>query len=96
MDPIFEQKSLATRRHLLGGMGGGIGGLALEALLGRAAPFVREARGVESEANHGHDLPADPLAPRVPHFTPKAKRMIVIHLTGSPPHPISTITSRSS
>ena len=86
MDPIFEQKSLATRRHLLGGMGGGIGGLALEALLGGAAPFGRAARGVESEANHGHDVPADPLAARVPHFTPKAKRMIVIHLTGSPPH----------
>jgi hypothetical protein len=86
MDPIFEQKSLATRRHLLGGMGGGIGGLALEALLGGAAPFGRAARGVESEANHGHDVPADPLAARVPHFAPKAKRMIVIHLTGSPPH----------
>ena len=86
MDPIFEQKSFATRRHLLGGMGGGIGGLALEALLGGAAPFGRAARGVESEANHGHDVPADPLAPRVPHFAPKAKRMIVIHLTGSPPH----------
>src|SRR5581483_4328200 len=28
----------------------------------------------------------DPLAPRPPHFPPKAKRVIYLHLTGSPPH----------
>ena len=28
----------------------------------------------------------NPLAPKAPHFAPKAKRVIYIHLTGSPPH----------
>src|SRR5262249_49029508 len=28
----------------------------------------------------------DPLAPKAPHFAPKAKRVIYLHLTGSPPH----------
>jgi len=66
MDPILEHRLLATRRHLLGGMAGGIGSLALADLL-----------GAES---------ADPLAPRSPPLPARAKRLIVIHLTGSPPH----------
>src|SRR5438105_2307464 len=28
----------------------------------------------------------DPLAPRKPHFAPKAKRVIYLHMSGSPPH----------
>src|SRR6267154_2043682 len=31
-------------------------------------------------------LGANPLAARPPHFAPKAKRVIYLHLTGSPPH----------
>ena len=30
--------------------------------------------------------PENPLAPKPPHFAPKAKRVIYLHLTGSPPH----------
>jgi hypothetical protein len=76
MDPILEHRLLATRRHLLGGMAGGIGGLALGELLGgQATASPAPALG-----------PQDPLAARPPHFPAKAKRMIVIHLTGSPPH----------
>ena len=37
MNPIFEHKLLATRRHLLGSMGGGIGAIALGDLLGGSA-----------------------------------------------------------
>jgi hypothetical protein len=29
---------------------------------------------------------ADPLAPHPPHFTPKAKRVIYLHMSGAPPH----------
>ena len=32
------------------------------------------------------DAPKNPLLPRNPHFKSKAKRVIYIHLTGSPPH----------
>ena len=51
----------------------GIGALALSSLLGDGA-----AAGVDSIAN--------PLAPKKPHFAPKAKQVIYLHLTGSPPH----------
>ena len=28
----------------------------------------------------------DPLAPHLPHFAPKAKRVIYLHMSGAPPH----------
>ncbi len=37
MDPYSEYKLLRTRRHLLGGMAGGIGAAALTDLLGSGA-----------------------------------------------------------
>ncbi|MFM7520531.1 MAG: DUF1501 domain-containing protein [Planctomycetota bacterium] len=69
MDPRIEARLLATRRHLLGGMGGGIGAVALASLLGEEAGAA-----------------SDPLAARPAPLPAKARRMIVIHLTGSPPH----------
>ena len=72
MHPLLEQKLLATRRHLLGGMAGGIGAIAMRELFG-AAGFTPPS-------------PSDPMSPRQPPLPAKAKRMIVIHLTGSPPH----------
>ena len=70
MDPILERRLLVTRRHLLGTMAGGIGGLALADLLAADLPATA----------------ADPLAARRPPLPATAKRMIVIHLTGSPPN----------
>ena len=81
MNPLLEHKLLATRRHLLGGMGGGIGAMALGELLGGSA------RGATTAGSGpGNPMPADPLAARLPPLPAKAKRMIVIHLTGSPPN----------
>jgi hypothetical protein len=76
MDPRIEHRLLATRRHLLGSMAGGIGGVALADLLGSPTPVA---------AAPAASL-ADPMAARLPPLPAKAKRMIVIHLTGSPPH----------
>ena len=75
MDPVAEYKLLCTRRHLLGNMAGGIGAAALTDLLGIGAATASPIPSA-----------SDPLAVRPPHFAPRAKRMIVIHLTGSPPH----------
>ena len=75
MDPIAEYKLLSTRRHLLGGMAGGIGAAALTDLFGSGATAASPIPSA-----------SDPLAVRPPHFASRAKRMIVIHLTGSPPH----------
>jgi hypothetical protein len=69
VNPILEHKLLATRRHLLGSMAGGIGAMAMRDLLAAGAAPV-----------------SDPMAARLPPLPAKAKRMIVIHLTGSPPH----------
>src|SRR6056297_573413 len=61
-----------TRRHFLRQSAAGVGGMALGALLGGESSAAR---------------PADnPLAPQPPHFTPKAKRVIYLHMTGSPPN----------
>jgi len=79
MDPMLEHKLLATRRHLLGSMAGGIGSMALGQLLGDGMAAAASGGAMPSAA-------ADPLAPHPPHFAARAKRMIVIHLTGSPPH----------
>ncbi len=62
-----------TRRHFLKNCQLGIGGIALASLLdgeGQAAPSAE----------------AEPLAVRPPHFAPKAKRVIYLHMAGSPPH----------
>ena len=72
MHPRLEQIQTATRRHFLQQSTAGIGGAALAALLG---DNVVAAPGL-----------VDPLAARQPHFPAKAKQVIYLHLTGSPPH----------
>lgn len=69
MHPIQEQL-LRTRRQFLTTAAGGIGGLALTALLGREASA--KIPGV------------NPLAPRPNHITPKAKACIFIFMEGGP------------
>jgi hypothetical protein len=74
MNLNLEHKLLTTRRHLLGGMAGGIGAIAMRELL------------AATNAASVPPLAADPMAAKKPPLPAKAKRMIVIHLTGSPPH----------
>src|SRR4051812_35499047 len=74
MNPNFEYLQQITRRHFLRSAANGIGGIALGTLLRQEA-----AGAPPSRVN-------DPLAPRAPHFPAKAKRVIYLHLTGSPPH----------
>lgn len=62
-----------TRRHFIKGSGLGLGTIALASLLDN-----------ESSASPAK-LP-NPLATRQPHFPARAKRVIYLHLTGSPPH----------
>src|SRR5271165_6520336 len=60
-----------TRRHFLGSNALGLGGLALAWLA------VRDAVGSPSD---------NPMSARGPHFAPKAKNVISLHMAGSPPH----------
>jgi hypothetical protein len=73
MHPQLERLHLQTRRHFLKDSSLGLGAVALSSLMpeqGAAAP--------ESVIN--------PLAPKHPQYPAKARRVIYLHLTGSPPH----------
>ena len=72
MNLLLEQIQLKTRRHFLRNCGMGLGAGALAQML--------------SPETFALDAPKNPLLPRKPHFPAKAKRVIYIHLTGSPPH----------
>jgi len=73
-----EALRAATRRHFFGDCAVGVGALALNLLLrqdGVAAP--KASSGVKID-------PANPLAPRAPHFAPRAKRVIFLFMAGGP------------
>jgi hypothetical protein len=70
MHPRLESLQALTRRQFLRTSSLGLGGLALSSLL----------------ADAGDRAPGDPLAPKKPHFAPKAKRVIYLHMSGGPPH----------
>ncbi len=71
---------VAARRHFFRDCRVGLGAMALGSLLtaerGRAEPR-NATEGVPYSAN-------DPLAPRPPHFAPKAKRVIFLFMAGGP------------
>jgi uncharacterized protein (DUF1501 family) len=67
-----EQLKLATRRHFFKQCGVGLGSIALASLLNE------KLLGVDSVAA------ANPLAPKTPHFPARAKRVIYLHMAGSP------------
>ena len=72
MHPQLRRIQTNTRRHFLQQSAAGVGGIALATLLGEESSAAVRA--------------ADPLALRKPHFTPRAKRVIYLHMTGSPPN----------
>ena len=72
MNPQLESLQYKTRRHFFKQCSMGLGGVALSETL------ASDAMGLEA--------PDNPLLPKLPHFAPKAKRVIYLHLTGSPPH----------
>ena len=70
MNPALEQIQQNTRRHFLKQTFAGLGGVALGSLIN---PNLLAKS-------------ADPMAARKPHFPAKAKHVIYLHLTGSPPN----------
>ena len=66
---------LQTRRHFLKSFSAGLGGAALSSMLGPAA--------YAAQPQHPF-LIDDPLAPKPPHFAPKAKNVIFLHMAGAP------------
>src|SRR4051812_19391705 len=73
-----EALRTVTRRHFFRRCGVGLGGIALTSLLnGKLFAADSGARAALSAFNN-------PLAPRPPHFPAKAKRIIYLHMAGSP------------
>src|SRR5689334_21905178 len=63
--------ALFSRRHLLRRSAAGFGYLAL------ASHLAEDAAGAPA---------ADPLAPKPPHFPPRAKRIVFLFMKGGPSH----------
>ena len=74
MNPLKEAVRAETRRQFFGTAAKGIGGMALANLLAQdgvmALPRTNEVSGG---------------LPSLPHFAPKAKRCIYLHMMGAPP-----------
>jgi hypothetical protein len=69
-----------TRREFLWQSGAGFGAVALSGLLGEGF-FAREAVAADGVTRF-----VNPLAPRKPHFEPKAKAVIFVFCYGGPSH----------
>ena len=76
MHPRLEHLRHVTRRHFFRETQMGLGGFALASLLA--------GDSVGSDVTGSKVV--DPLAPKLPPGLAKAKRVIYLHLTGSPPH----------
>src|SRR5438094_1129083 len=72
MDLRTQHLINVTRRPFLRTGSLGLGSLALSLLSGDTASAQQPN--------------LNPLAPRQPHFAPKAKRVVYLHMAGSPPH----------
>ena len=66
--------SIFSRRQMLQTLSSGFGYLAFSSMASAAAARVRD------------DKPANPLAPKDPHFAAKAKRVIFLCMRGGPSH----------
>ncbi|MFN0084885.1 MAG: DUF1501 domain-containing protein [Blastocatellia bacterium] len=71
-----KEAALVRRREFLMQAGGGLGSIALTSLL------AEEARGAGGQENRA----PDPLAPKAPHFRPRANSVIWLFMEGGPSH----------
>jgi len=76
-------QGLLSRRELLERSGTGLGMLGLAAVLDQAGELGAAPRAVPSSPR---DRSTHPLAPRSPHFTPRATRVVHLFMNGGPSH----------
>lgn len=80
MHPLHE----LTRRHFFAECGVGVGKIALASLLtGSLANAAHGAQAAQAAQAAAAKLP-NPLAPRAPHYAPKAKAVIHLFMAGAP------------
>jgi hypothetical protein len=73
MEPLQQYIQTQSRREFLRSSGVGLGAIALGTLLEKSI-----------SAGQAGLAPADPLAPRLAHFAPRAKSVIYLHMIGAP------------
>src|SRR6476646_6670854 len=73
MNLRHEMLETQTRRQFFNDSLTGLGTIALASLLNEGRP-----------ANAGEPGQVDPLLPKAPHFTPRAKNIIYLHMAGAP------------
>ena len=73
MNPILDFQLQQTRRQFFGETGIRLGGLALASLMGQDAARAASSSGA-----------VHPALPMLPHYAPKAKRIIYLHMNGAP------------
>src|SRR5206468_11890908 len=78
LGPVFGSVRSASRRDFLRRAGGGFGLLALASLLDHDGLLASD-----SVTHHGSRT-TNPLAPRPPHFTPRARPLILLFMSGGP------------
>src|SRR3954452_19960374 len=76
MDPLLEQQAVLTRRQFFGRSGLRMGGVALAMMAGNRAFGIEQPAGMRMH----------PGLPELPHFAPKAKSIIYLHMNGGPAH----------
>src|SRR5918992_1934340 len=75
-----------TRREFMWQAGGGFGAVALAGMLGNDF-FAKQAYAADGVTPYDPTKAfANPLAPKKPHFTPKAKSVIFLFMYGGPSH----------
>ena len=77
-----EVKKIVTRRHFFKNCGVGLGSIALSSLL-TDNTFSAQNSAIR---NQNSAIQKNPLAPKTPHFAPKAKRVIYVFQAGGPSH----------
>lgn len=78
MHPLTEYQLQITRRHFFGRGARGIGAIALASLLNGSSFGQRPTLAEDNGPGYG------PGNPGIPHFTPKAKRIIYLCQSGAP------------
>ena len=81
MKSYLDHFHQVTRRHFLSRTTMGVGSIALSSLFGNSVSAAAKALIAEPPL---YD-PRNPFAPRPSHFAPRAKRVIYLHMAGSPP-----------
>ena len=77
----LERAKQISRRWFFEQCGVGLGAIAMGSLVGRNADAA--------------EAPVSPLAPKAPHFAPKAKNVIFLFMAGGPSHLDCSTISRS-